>query len=469
MAAAPDLPDGIAQGRLRRAAPLAGLAARTTGEAVVTALRRRTRQPEDYTRRAERYVELLGRSKGALMKAGQILSFVPVGSMPSENRAAFQAAMSRLQANAPPMATELAAAVVAEELGRAPEAVFAEFSPRPVAAASIGQVHDARLHDGRRVAVKVQYPGVAEAIRADLANTELLAVLFRMLSSLAPGLTQTDPREVAAEISERIGEEVDYRIEAKNQTLFADAYRGHPFIRVPEVVAELSTGRVLTQEWADGLGFAEAVAADPDLRDRWGESIYRFVFGSLRRLCAFNADPHPGNYKFGLDGSVSFLDFGCVKHFTRAQVTSMQKAVRAVVNDDPDGVLAGFVEMGVFGPDRPPDPADVMALWRPAMEPLLGPQPFAMSQDRVAAVLADGMSFAGPAGRARRAVSAPRDFIFLTRIDFGLMSVLAELGAAGYWRAIQQEHDEGADPVTDMGRADNAFWFGRDPLYPERR
>jgi predicted unusual protein kinase regulating ubiquinone biosynthesis (AarF/ABC1/UbiB family) len=464
-----DPPDGIVQGRMRRAAPIAGLAARTTGEAVITALRRRSREPEDYARRAERYVELLGRSKGALMKAGQILSFVPFGSLPEEGRAAFQAAMSRLQADAPPMAPALAAAVIEEELGARPEQIFVDFSPRPVAAASIGQVHTGHLPDGRRVAVKVQYPGVAEAIRADLANTELLALMLRMLRSLAPGLTRIDPKQVAAEISERIGEEIDYRNEARNQMFFADAYRGHPFIRVPEVLSDLSTGRVLTQEWADGMAWPEALGADQGTRDRWGEVIFRFVFSSLRRLCAFNADPHPGNYKFHPDGSVSFLDFGCVKYFSRPQVTTMQNAVRAVVRGDGPALVDALTDLGLFAPGHRPSPEDAMAWWRPGLEALVGPQPFPLSQGHVARVIETELSMTGPAGRVNRVMDVPRDFVFMSRIDMGLMSVLAELRACGPWRSIQQELDEGAGPETEMGRIEAGFWFGRDPLYPERR
>lgn len=232
-------PHVVPRGRVRRAAPLVGLAGRTAGEAVVASLRRRMggEENEDFhVRAAERYAQLLGRSKGVLMKAGQILSFVTVGSaVPAEYRTIYQATLARLQDSAPPMPAELAASVVEEELGAGPAQVFAEFDPEPLAAASIGQVHAARLHDGRRVAVKVQYPGVDEAIRADLRNTELLATFFSLVRTLTPDLTRVDVRALAAEVADRIGEEIDYRAEAHNQAHFADAYRGHPFIRVPEV------------------------------------------------------------------------------------------------------------------------------------------------------------------------------------------------------------------------------------------
>jgi len=462
--------DGITTGRMRRAAPVAGLAARTAGESVLRALRRRSETPEEAVAQAERYVELLGRSKGALMKAGQILSFVPFGSsVPAENRAAFQAAMARLQANAPPMAPELAASVIEEELGSAPDRVFAEFSPRPVAAASIGQVHSARLPDGRPVAVKVQYPGVAEAIRADLRNTELVAVLFQLLRSVIPGLSRLDLREVAEEVTERVSEELDYHQEAKNQARFAHAYRGHPFIRIPEVHAEFSTRKVLTQDWADGVDFAEAVSAPQDLRDRWSESIFRFVFGSLRRLCAFNADPHPGNYRFGLDGVVTFLDFGCVKAFSRDQVTQMQNVMRAVVAGDAEALWRGFVDVGVLSPSDGPSPQEVLDWWGPGLEMITGPQPYRLSPEHVARVIEREFSPVGDSGRVVRKMSLPKDWVFMSRIDMGLMSVLAELGATGDWHAIQQELDEGAAPRSEMGRADAAFWAGRDPLTSTRR
>jgi predicted unusual protein kinase regulating ubiquinone biosynthesis (AarF/ABC1/UbiB family) len=189
--------------------------------------------------------------------------------------------MARLQADAPPMAPELAPAVVEAELGAPPEEIFAEFDPHAFAAASIGQVHAARLPDGRRVAVKVQYPGVDQAIRADLDNTELLATFLQLVGAIVPGSNRVDVRAVAREVAARIGEEIDYRIEAAYQTDFANAYRDHPFIRIPEVVPQLSTRRVLTMDLVDGMRWSQAVAADQQLRDKWGEVIYRSASGQL--------------------------------------------------------------------------------------------------------------------------------------------------------------------------------------------
>jgi len=459
--------DGIPVGRVRRAAPLLGAAAHASGEAVVGALRRRGRppEPEAYARRAERYTELLGRSKGALMKAGQILSYVPFGTaIPQENRAIFQAAMARLQADAPPMAPELAADVVCEELGAPPEKIFAEFSPHPLAAASIGQVHAARLPDGRAVAVKIQYPGVAEAIRDDLRNAELLAVFFQLLRSVVPGLTRLDPQDIAQEVSARITEELDYRIEAASQQFFARAYRGHPFIAVPEIIPELSTGRVLTQQLAEGLPWGAAVKAGQPLRDAWGEAIYRFAFGSFRRLGAFNADPHPGNYLFRRDGSVVFLDFGCVKRFNAGQVAQMQDLVRAVIRQDAGAVWHAFVELGFFAATGGLTRQEVLDWYSGPFEMLLGPQPFQITPEIAARIIENEASPAGPSGRVVRSLSLPGDYVFLSRIDLGLFSVLAELRATADWRGIRAELDDDAPPATPMGQAEASFWASRPPV-----
>jgi predicted unusual protein kinase regulating ubiquinone biosynthesis (AarF/ABC1/UbiB family) len=451
--------DGIATGRVRRAVPVAGMAARTAGESVLARLRRVEPTPEEYARRAERYVELLGRSKGALMKAGQLMSFVSfTASVPEENRALFQAAMSRLQTSAPPMAPELATEVVELELGQAPERLFAEFDASPLAAASIGQVHAARMHDGTPVAVKIQYPGVGAAIAADLKNTELLGVMFQLMRSFVPGLTRSDPRSMAAEISERITEELDYRIEARNQTLFADAYRGHPFIHVPRVMTELSSERVLTQELATGARWNEALQAPEDLRNTWAEVIHRFFFGGMRRLNAFYADPHPGNYLFREDGGVSFLDFGCVKHFTPAQIADFTDIVRSIVGDDPEALREVFVRQGVFDDRTGPSAEDIVQWYRGPFELFTSPQPFLVTPEWLARMIEVQYSPTGPSGSVVRSLQPPGEFVFLSRIDLGLMSVLAELRACHDWRAIEQEMDFGAGPATALGEAEAAFW-----------
>jgi predicted unusual protein kinase regulating ubiquinone biosynthesis (AarF/ABC1/UbiB family) len=451
--------DGIATGRLRRAAPLARLAARTTGEAVIDSLRRRPPDPEAYATRAERYVELLGHSKGALMKAGQMLSVIPLGtSVPPENRSAFQAAMSRLQADAPPMAPELAADVIRSELGAPPGQVFAEFSPMPIAAASIGQVHVARLHDGRPVAVKVQYPGVAEAIRADLRNTQLVSVFMQLLLSIVPRLSRADPEGLAAEISKRIAEEVDYTLEASNQRFFADAYRGHPFIHVPEVVPELSTTRVLTQDLVEGIGWREALAADQELRNSWGEVIYRFAHQSMQRLGAFNTDPHPGNYIFHTDGTVTFLDFGSVKRFSPEWVRQLRISFQTAMSQDAEAFWQSAVEGGGIDPANGPSPEELAGYYQVRHEMHLGPQPVQWSPDVMARIMEREFSLRGPSGKVARSARLPPDLVFFLRVDLGVMSIMAELRSIGEGRAIMSEIYEDARPGTPLGVLDTEWW-----------
>src|SRR3954468_15176704 len=216
----------IPQGRLRRTAPLAALSARAAGGGVVEVLRRRLKgergaSVEFHIRNAERYADVLSRSKGLLMKVGQILSFVDISAAVDSNYGeVYQVALASLQADAEPMDPVLVAAVVESELGRGPEELFAEFSPTPIAAASIGQVHVARLHDGTEVAVKVQYPGVADAIAADLPNTQLLFTFVKVAKGVVPQFRNCDVRAMADEISERITEELDYAAELANQAEF---------------------------------------------------------------------------------------------------------------------------------------------------------------------------------------------------------------------------------------------------------
>ena len=211
------------------------------------------------------------------------------------------------------MDPELAQDVLQSDLGRPVDELFAEFTEQPMAAASIGQVHRAVLHDGREVAVKIQYPGAAEAIRDDLANTELLATFLRLVDSASGTAMRPDVRQITREIAVRISEEIDYRHEAANITAFSELYRDHPFIRIPEVIDEASGDRVLTMTYLDGMDWAAAQQADQDLKNTWAEAIFRFAGGSVRHANLFNADPHPGNYCFNANGQVGFVDFGCVQ------------------------------------------------------------------------------------------------------------------------------------------------------------
>ncbi len=449
------------RGRLRRTAPLVGLTARTAGEAVVVGLRSKLTgadTAEFHVRSAERYAELLGRSKGALMKAGQLLSFMSLGPAVEGNfQATYQAALRRLRNDAPPMARELAREALEQELGHSAESAFAEFEWEPIAAASIGQVHTARLHDGRAVAVKIQYPGVAAAIRDDLKNTELLATFFGLLGGLSPRRLQFDLRGAAQEIGERITEELDYRLEAANQAEFAELYRGHPFIHVPEVIEELSTGRVLTQELVRGKSWSAALTADQSLRNRWAEAIHRFTYDTYHHQYMFNADPHPGNYLLHDDGSVSFLDFGCVKRLQRTEVEALNLAMRECLRGDVDGIWRVSVEEGFFAPSASLTPREVLAYWREPIEMYWGAQPFTITPEYVTKLIELRYSPTGPSANAFHHIVMPVTYTLMTRLDIGVMSLIAELRATTHWRAIAEEYFEDADPGTPMAIANRAY------------
>ncbi|HEX3828226.1 MAG TPA: AarF/ABC1/UbiB kinase family protein [Sporichthyaceae bacterium] len=412
-----------------------------------------------HRRNAERYTEYLGHSRGALMKAGQILSMViPESGEDGQYRGIYQAAFARLQDSAPPMPTELAVETVETELGRPLSEVFATFEPEPLAAASIGQVHAATLHDGTGVVVKVQYPGVQEAIRADLANTELLGTFLQMLLFVVP-LSKTDVRGMAKEIAERIGEEIDYLTEAANQQEFAEAYRGHPFIRIPKVHDELTTHRVLTMQHVDGMRYAQAARAELPLRDRWGEAIYRFLYGSLSKLGLVNADAHPGNYLFHPDGSVTFLDFGCVKRLTPPQVDTLVELFRHLASQDAEALHRYAIEAGYIRAADVPD-ADRLAAFLLLSQPhLTAPQPFTFTPELMAALTRDALKESNR--EVMRKLSSPAFLTMINRVGTGTFAVLGGLRATGDWKSVWAECCEGEPPFTAYGRLDTEFWASK--------
>ncbi|HXD54905.1 MAG TPA: AarF/ABC1/UbiB kinase family protein [Solirubrobacteraceae bacterium] len=453
--------------RLRRTAPLARFVARATGEAALTALRRRLREErsvESHLRAAERYAQLFGESKGALMKAAQMFSYAAIRfAVPLELQTIYQSAFERLLDDAPPMAPALARAVVEHELGERLDAAFAAFEPEPLAAASIGQVHAARLHDGREVAVKVQYPGVAEAIRADLANAELLASFLTFaIGAMFPRGQRLDLRNAAREIGARIEEELDYQLEASRQSGFAEHYRGHPFIRVPNVIDELSTPRVLTQELMRGLSWKEALTAEQALRDQWAEAIHRFLYGSMYRLQRLNADPHPGNFLFHDDGSVTCLDFGSVKQFEVEHALMLRAIFRECLRNDVLGTWRASVEAGAWSSSDPVTPEEAFAYWHGDNALVWASGRFVATPGYVAKGIARRYSPIGPSSNALRHLRLPPELALMVRIEIALTSLIGRLRAGNDWASFAAEYCEDAEPVTEMGKRERAFFDRRE-------
>ncbi len=393
----------------------------------------------------------LGEMKGALMKIGQMVSYLDQG-LPEPLRLA----LSQLQADAPPMSAELAAGVIAEEFGRDPGELFELWDPEPIASASIGQVHRAITRDGRAVAVKVQYPGVADAVRADLGNADLL---FSALGLAFPGL---DPAPIGAELRVRIGEELDYLNEAANQALFARYYADHPFISVPRVLPELSTARVLTTELVTGATFSEVRGWTQAERDLTGETLFRFVFGSLYRLHAFNGDPHPGNYLFSPGGRVTFLDFGLVRRFEPLEVATFQRMVtEMVINRDPTAFRVAVEDAGLLARGAPVSTEQVQDYFSHFYSFVAGDGRFAWSTDYADATIRRTFDASSP---VTRHTTVPASFVLIQRINLGLYALLGQLGAAADWRAIAEEVWPwvDAEPSTELGRLE-AAWRRRQP------
>ena len=401
---------------------------------------------------AEDVATTLGAMKGVLMKIGQMASYVDDGLSPAVRRT-----LSRLQDSVPPMSAELAAGVVRDELGLPPEEAFARWDPEPIAAASIGQVHRAITHDGRAVAVKVQYPGIAETIAADLGN---VALLRRMLRITAPA---QDVDALIAELRDRVLEELDYRREAENQRLVAAYYDGHPTILVPKIIDELSTQRVVTSELADGARFAELAQWSQHERDLAAETIYRFTFRSLYDLKAFNGDPHPGNYLFHGGGRVTFLDFGLVKHFSAEELRPLVDMVRYLcVEQDPEGFRAAMVDAGFLRPDAPVSTETVVEHMAVFYDTVRRPGPLTMTGDYASAVVRRFFDVRSPLAQW---VSVPRSYVILQRINLGLFAILGELTATADWRGIAEEiwpFIQGP-PTTPIGEAEAAWRAGRAP------
>jgi len=398
---------------------------------------------------AEDVAGTLGAMKGVMMKIGQMASYVDDGLSP-----AVRQTLARLQDSVPPMSPGLAAAVVEEELGAPPDRAFARWDPRPIAAASIGQVHRAVTLDGRAVAVKVQYPGIAETIAADLRN---VALLRRMLRIAAPA---QDADALLSEVRDRVGEELDYRREAASQRLMAAYYDGHPTIAVPRIIDGLSTRRIMVSELSGAVRFAELASWPQHERDLAAETIYRFVFRSLYDVRAFNGDPHPGNYLFQRGGRVTFLDFGLVRHFTPAELRPLLQMARTIcAGHDPEAFRASLENAGFLRPGAPVSTQAIVEHLAVFYDTIREPGPRTITTDYASSVVRRFFDVRSPVAAY---IAVPRPYVILQRINLGLFAVLGELSATADWRAISEEiwPFTRSPASTPMGEAE-ARWLVR--------
>lgn len=419
------------------------------------------RLEESHRQAAAATAQVLGSLKGGAMKLGQLASFVELEFIPEEFRELYQSELACLRDAAPPVDWPTVRSVLEEEWGAPPESVLAHLEHEPAAAASIGQVHRGLLRDGRRVAVKVQYPEVARAVEADVFSAMLL---LRGARGLARGV---DPRALAHELRDRVLEELDYELEAQHQRAFARAYRGHPFIVVPDVVTGLCGRRVLVSEWMDGAPWAEIRELPQAERDRFAEILLRFYFGALDLLGRFNADPHPGNYMLRPDGSVAFLDFGAVKVITHEFRRRQNELAAAYIAGDAVGVRRVMAALGFFSDPERFDAQAVMESVRAGSGWILDPGETELGPSHVRANIQRLFDPRNEVTRALREASFPPDQMWFVRLELGMVAVLAQLRARGDWHRIAREAWFGDSPATELGRlsweflADRPLW--RDP------
>ena len=441
--------DSIPVGRIRRTAKLGGLLGSEVARSYATKAANGRRRLEA----AEHIVDVLGQMKGAAMKVGQVVSFIDPHGLPADELDAFQAKLAELRDSGPRASFPEMKKVLEQDLGDRISNLFADFDPEAVAAASIGQVYRARLRDGRDVAVKIQYPRVAAAVRADLQN---LGLLLRAAKRLAPGL---DVGATASEIRERITEELDYEHEAQAQRMFARRWRGHPFIVIPGVVSELSRERVLVSEWVDGIRFEHVQSAPRSTRDRVGEIVFRFFFGSLYRFGQFSGDPHPGNFQLLADGRVAFLDFGMTKMVPRRAIEAELGVLRASLERDAEAVHAGLADLGFFDPGDPRfDSGRLLAHVRSLNAWYGSDEPLTLTPEYVSRILVDAGDPRSEYWDAMRHGTMPADSLFANRMQGMTLGVIGQLRATANWHRIMREWLYGSAPGSPLGEAEAEFF-----------
>ena len=462
----PDTPpparDGRAptRGRVARTARLGRVAAGGAGRWAGDRLDVRGSDEDQRRRRGDRIVatidalvDQLAVMRGAAMKAGQVLSTIEFPGLDADQSAHLQSRLASLRDDVPPVEWKQMRRVLESDWGQAPEKMLAEIDTEPAAAASIGQVYRGRDHEGRDLAIKVQYPGVAESVESDMRNLRLLSPLLRQLM---PGL---DVRDVLEELRERTVEECDYELEAANHRRVQRFWQGHPFVLIPRVDTELSRRRVLVTDWVDGIGFDEVCRQPDDVRDRYVEIVYRFFYETVLDLGLALGDPHPGNYLLCPDGRVAFFDFGMMRKLPADYLRREGKIARAVRESDEAGVVAGMAQLGYL----PGDPADwdgalLLSYMRQVSWWLYEEEPLRLSPEDLWRSAAELRGEDGKAHFAQlRQMTVPAEALLLRRMEGLLFQTAAMARARAPWGALLRELIEGGEPVTELGREHRAW------------
>ncbi|WP_086830600.1 AarF/ABC1/UbiB kinase family protein [Streptomyces sp. NRRL B-24572] len=380
-------------------------------------------------RTAEQLFKVLGELKGGAMKMGQALS-VFESALPEEVAGPYRAALTKLQDAAPPMPTRTVHAVLEERLGPEWRELFLEFEDKPAAAASIGQVHRAVWHDGREVAVKVQYPGAGEALLSDLTQLSRFA---RLLGPLIPGM---DIKPLIAEMRDRVSEELDYALEAEAQRIHAEEFADDPDVVVPAVVHQ--SDQILVTEWMDGIPLAEVIAdGTQEQRDRTGQLLARFLFSGPARTGLLHADPHPGNFRLlpgadedeGPEGwRLGVLDFGTVDRLPGGLPETIGTCLRMAVTGEAETVYELLCAEGFVKESVALDPDAVLEYLLPIIEPAEA-EAFVFTRGWMrtqAARIADPRS---PAHQLGKQLNLPPSYLLIHRVTLSTIGVLCQLNA----------------------------------------
>ncbi|MEI9950651.1 MAG: AarF/ABC1/UbiB kinase family protein [Pseudomonadota bacterium] len=419
----------IPEGRMGRFVRLAGLGARTSASLLFS---------KTGENAAERAAEVLGTLRGVAAKVGQMASYVD-GIVPEGQREAYENALRKLRDQAPTSTSAEIRALVEVELGAPISELFRDWEDQPVASASIGQVHRARLADGRVVAVKVQHSGIAKAVESDLENVGMLESVLGTL--VGKGVNS---RGLLNEVRARFREELDYRLEARRQGEFAQIFRGDPQIFVPQVIAERSSMRVLTSEFVTGSSLDEAATRSEAERRAYAEALWRFVFKGNLVGGMFNADPHPGNYLFQPEGRIAFLDFGCVQPIHGGRLGPARALHRAAVEQDEPGFAQ---QVRVIMETRGGLYEDLaIAYSRRCFEPLFA-SPYRITREFVRTLVAEiGDMKQVMFKKGGNFVPLPEGMVFMNRLQFGFYSVLARLDVEVDYAAVERAFMAGVAP-----------------------
>ncbi|HEY2437805.1 MAG TPA: AarF/ABC1/UbiB kinase family protein [Solirubrobacteraceae bacterium] len=461
--------DELPTGRLVRATKAAGAVAPSSMRFFTTLATNVMRRPEDagelLLRRhediADNALDVLSELRGGAMKIGQLASFVDVELIPPEYRTVYQEKLAQLRDAAPPMSWNKIKKVLEREWDEPVESLFEDFEHEAVAAASIGQVHRAVLPDGRRVAVKIQYPEIADALEADLGTAAGLTTIATPLAkAMMPGI---EPRMLVKEVRQLVLEELDYELEAQHQRTFARAYRGHPFIYVPNVVTSLSRRRVMVSEWVDGMRFPQMQELPQAERNRIGEIVMRFYFHSMDYVRRFNTDSHPGNFLLRDDGSVAFIDFGNVKVVSDHWLRNGKRAMRAVLDGDKDAFVDAVVELGYVHRREHLDADWLLEQVKLAGDWFLSDREVRIDPEYVGRILSQVMDpkFISHGIRVARDLQVPPEEIWFRRVEIGVFAVLGQLRASGNWHRMTRETWFGDPPATPLGEDEREYFSRR--------